>query len=102
MAEDKDEAERQPGEAPPPSTKPATHEIDNDLPVVESPKLDASETPDEPILESIREPIVPLSPPSAPARSFRFALLAATLAIAASVGSFAGSYSATRVAHVPP
>ncbi len=91
-----------------------------DLPVVEAPSLDGAE-PAEPIAEPagaaapphVAEPI-PMFAREAPdempedaamefaaapqPRSFRFALLAATIAVAAGVGSFVGALAASGVA----
>jgi hypothetical protein len=82
------------------------------LPVVWSPKLDASEeiaeeTPytdaaDAAASEQASAKEKPSATAAAPARSSRFALLAACVAIAAAVGSFAGVLSASSVAHVWP
>ena len=86
------------------------------LPVVWSPKLDAGSgigsmeelshaLDDEPVsaadaaMDEPGEPIdEPVSDPGRP-RSLRFAMLAASLAVAAALGSLAGSLSATGVGH---
>jgi len=91
------------------------------LPVVEAPSLDGAE-PAEPVTEpaaaeaqpQVAEP-VPMITSEAPdeipedeafefaaapqPRSFRFALLAATIAVAAGVGSFVGALAASSFAH---
>jgi len=93
----------------------------HDLPVVESPKLDggeAIEAPDaetvhdssnggsiaalptpfhEPVNEAPSEPAAAASGPQP--RSFRFALLAATIACAAGIGALAGSLTASGISH---
>jgi hypothetical protein len=84
------------------------------LPVVWSPKLDASAGSiedmshafdDEPASSadaSMDEPSEPIDEPASDAsrpRSLRFAMLAASLAAAAALGSLAGSLSATGVGH---
>jgi hypothetical protein len=102
-------------------TKPAITAEINDLPVVEAPKLGAGDeevTPEgaEPAAESI---VIPLPVPfveaaseaphesateagaaAAPSRSSRFALLAASVALAAALGSFVGTMSASGVSQL--
>jgi hypothetical protein len=89
---------------------------DKHLPVIWSPKLDAGEA--EPIeqesLEFDAEEVKPAPEeaaasessgdpgPAAPARSFRFVLLAATVALAAALGSFLGTISASGIARLMP
>jgi hypothetical protein len=85
---------------------------DGNLPVVWSPKLDAGEAITEesratdadeaaaPADEALKADVH--TGAGAPDRSSRFALLAAAVAIAAALGSFAGSLSATGVAHLWP
>jgi hypothetical protein len=83
----------------------AAHAADSSLPMVEAPKLGAGE---EAVLLSEAEamneaPIAPAAPagdeaaPAARARSSRFALLAAAIALAAGLGSFFGSLSASGI-----
>ena len=91
-----------PGTAAAPSAEPNMSEIENDLPAVESPRLDAAE-PVSPVVgfgdHALHEqPEAPVE--EAPARTSRFALLAAALAIAAAIGSVIGSLSATGLAHL--
>jgi TolA-binding protein len=86
------------------------------LPVVWSPKLDAGsgagsmedlshELDDEPLSSAnaaMDEPSEPIDEPASDAarpRSLRFAMLAASLAAAAALGSLAGSFSATGVGY---
>jgi len=89
----------------PPSLPPA---IDSALPMVESPKLSGSET----IEPAVSEPVIAAASsapgeaaaetatPAAPPRSWRFALLAATIALAAALGSFIGSLTASGIGDV--
>jgi hypothetical protein len=97
-------------ESPPPA-------IDSTLPMVEAPKLDGSETVEPAISEPVSEALAPeiadviakseagnaQETPSEPAasagqpHSWRFALLAAAIALAAAIGSFAGSLTASGV-----
>jgi hypothetical protein len=88
------------------------------LPVVWSPKLDAgtgiedeffdadpaSPPPDEEAVygEAAKEESSAAAAPAAQPRSWRFALLAATIAIAAAVGSFAGSLTGAGVGRLVP
>jgi hypothetical protein len=74
----------------------------NDLPMVESPRLDGEETiapsdvaaPDEAPGEIVGDSAAP----GPPAGSSRFMLLAASIALAAALGSFFGSLSASGIA----
>ena len=107
------------GNQPAPAS--ATSDAMKDLPVVESPSLDAAKEA-EPVAEAVAEahshvaePIPAIAseaayeiPEDAEAiefaaapqpRSFRFALLAATIAVAAGVGSFVGALAASGFAH---
>lgn len=99
----------------------AANDAMKDLPVVESPSLDAAKEVEpvaEPVAEAqphAAEPIPAIAseaayeiPEDAEAiefaaapqpRSFRFALLAATIAVAAGVGSFVGALAASGIAH---
>jgi hypothetical protein len=103
------------------SEAPQSHAIDSNLPVVEAPKLDGGEAmvpagdeslADLPKLE-VAEAILPPEvealdeAPSEPATraddgSSRFALLAATIAVAAALGSFLGSLSASGIVRLFP
>jgi len=107
------------GNEPAPAS--ATSDAMKDLPVVESPSLDAAKEAEpvaEPVAEAqphVAEPIPAIAseaayeiPEDAEAfefaaapqpRSFRFALLAATIAVAAGVGSFVGALGASGIAH---
>jgi len=87
-----------------PPSEPGKAAIEDDLPIIESPRLDAAEpspsavglgdyTPHDATAEPVQEA-------PAPARSYRFALLAAAVAIAAAFGSVVGSLSATGFAHL--
>lgn len=91
-----------------PSVEPGKSAIENGLPLVESPRLDAAEeappvidigdyAPSEPADESADQPA---GEAPAPARTFRFALLAAAVALAAALGSLVGSLSAAGFAHL--
>jgi hypothetical protein len=91
---------------------------ENKLPVVWSPKLDAEggiedeffdadaappPTDDEAAYgEAAKEEPSAATAPAAPPRSWRFALLAATIALAAAVGSFAGSLTGAGVGRLMP
>jgi len=89
---------------------------ENKLPVVWSPKLDAGagiedeffdEAPSPPDDEAAhdettKEEAGETAAPAAPPRSWRFALLAATIALAAAVGSFAGSLTGAGVGRLMP
>ena len=91
-----------PGTAAAPPVEPNMSEIENDLPAVESLRLDAAE-PVSPVVgfgdHALHEqPEAPVE--QAPARTSRFALLAAALAITAALGSVIGSLSATGLAHL--
>jgi hypothetical protein len=87
------------------------------LPVVWSPKLDAGEANVDGLFGAGAEEAKPSADAAhdqqsepgrraahgaAPSRSLRFAMLAASLAAAAAIGSLAGSLSATGVAHLWP
>src|SRR5580692_1922077 len=88
------------------------------LPVVWSPKLDAGAgiedeffdadpappPPDDEAVygEAAKEEPSASAAPSAPPRSWRFAMLAATIALAAAVGSFAGSLTGAGVGGLMP
>jgi hypothetical protein len=83
------------------------------LPVVWSPKLDATRDCAEETAASAEDVIAnepaddnaagaTSEPHASPARSMRFALLAASVAVAAALGSFVGALSATGIAHVWP
>jgi len=107
------------GNEPAPAS--ATSDAMKDLPVVESPSLDAAKEAEpvaEPVAEAqphVAEPIPAIAseaayeiPEDAEAfefatapqpRSFRFALLAAAIAVAAGVGSFVGALAASGFAH---
>jgi hypothetical protein len=98
-----------------PSEAPKTAAIDTSLPMVESPKLggedfiaptdavvlnmtpkfDAEAAPD-----AMAEPADEAAPAAAPARSWRFPLLAATIALAAALGSMVGSLTASGIARL--
>jgi hypothetical protein len=86
-------------------TPPAIEAVANDLPVVESPRLDGEETiapsdveaPVEAPDEVRTEPVGEAAAPMPLARSLRFALLAASIALAAAFGSFFGSLSASGI-----
>src|SRR5271169_5688382 len=77
---------------------------DSNLPVIWSPKLDASEAtehespafdshePEPPHEDTATEESSGDTPVPTPVRSSRFALLAATIAFAAALGSFLGSF----------
>ncbi len=92
---------------------------DANLPVVWSPKLDAgagmtedfpqsasdadeaiSGFADETVKEETSEPIGGTAADASLSRSLRFAMLAASVAVAAALGSFVGSLSASGVAHL--
>ncbi len=78
------------------------------LPVVWSPKLDASAESSEDVPPSANEAGSEQDAETgreggaSPTRSMRFAMLAASVAAAAALGSFVGSLSASGVAHVWP
>ena len=84
--------------------EPVKSASENDLPVVESPKLDGSEDVAPPVIEAAKaeaaEPIAESADTAALSRSLRFALLAASVAAAAALGSFVGSLSASGVVHL--
>ena len=110
-----------------PAVEPAKSPVETSLPVVEAPKL-AGEEPSA--ASAAKEAIVPATeamasaesaasedapaspiaitasgpsqPAAAPTRSSRFALLAASVAIAAIAGSFAGALSASGLSHLWP
>src|ERR1700685_3200397 len=77
------------------------------LPVVWSPKLDAGAAPSPPDDEAVygeaakEESSVAAAPAKQP-RSWRFAMLAATIALAACVGSFVGSLTGAGVGRLMP
>ena len=87
---------------------------DSNLPVIWSPRLDAGEATEDESLKLDGDEAIPPHDESAtadasgdaaavaPARSSRFALLAATLALAAALGSFVGSLSGSGVARLLP
>jgi hypothetical protein len=101
-------------QSPPPA-------VDSTLPMVESPKLDGSESVEPAAPELVSEalppeiaeviaksdaeaghgtpsePTVEDAASGAPPRSWRFALLAATIALVAAAGSFAGSLTASGI-----
>ncbi len=81
--------------------EPVKSASENDLPVVELPKLDGSEDVAPPAVEPAKaeatEPIGEGADTAALSRSLRFALLAASVAAAAALGSFVGSLSASGV-----
>jgi hypothetical protein len=93
-----------------PAEPPPLAAIDSNLPVVESPKLDGSETIEPPSVEVVTEALEVASEPAAeetaapaaPPRSWRFALLAATIALAAALGSFTGSLTGSGVSRLVP
>ncbi len=91
----------------PSSSEPAKGAVEKDLPVVEAPKLDGSEvSPPRAVATSAETPAAAAAderaggPAAAIAGLPRFALLAAGLALAAALGSFVGSLSATSVAQL--
>ncbi len=96
--------------SPSPSIEPVKDAVEKDLPVVEAPKLDASEEGTPPSIEMVgeaasepaAEPVGEPAALAAPARSSRFALLAASVALAAALGSIGGSLSAVGFAHLWP
>ncbi len=114
------------GDYAPPSIEAGRGALANDLPMVEAPTLDGGETiarsgagavnesPNFEAAEAIAppegkavnempsEPAVDSGAPAPQARSFRFALLAATIALAAAVGSFLGSLSASGFVRLFP
>jgi hypothetical protein len=112
------EKPEQPEAANPPASEPSSGpgeesqaaaggSTEHKLPVVWSPKLDAGAGIEDEFFdaaapppndeaaydETAKEEPSPTAAPSAQPRSWRFALLAATIALAAGVGSFAGSLS---------
>lgn len=99
------------GENAPQPSEPVKALRENDLPVVEAPRLDAGDMEMPPAVEAFTEPTseaagevarAPVSEPAAPTRTSRFALLAAALAIAAALGSFVGPLSASGLGHMWP
>ena len=89
----------------PPSIEASKDAPANDLPMVEAPKLDGAETiaaPDGEAVNEATELAAKSSAPAPQARSFRFALLAATIALAAAVGSFLGSLTASGIVRLLP
>lgn len=84
--------------------EPGQPAIGHDLPVVESPRVDAADS-EPPVLRfADHAPHEPAEAPAdeapAPSRSSRFALLAAAVALAAGLGSVIGSLSAAGFAHL--
>jgi hypothetical protein len=100
---DKNEGEKlEPEAAAPPAG-------DSNLPVVWSPKLDAGEAAADETLDLDADetapppdeaPGEPAAAAAAPSRSGRFALLAATVALAAALGAVIGAMSASGVQHM--
>lgn len=87
--------------------------VDGELPVVQSPKLDAGEAvvpedqpvdeaPAETASESTSETVAETAPAAPQAQSSRFALLAAAIALFAALGSFIGSLTASGVLRLTP
>jgi hypothetical protein len=105
-------------EKPEASNSPAGGSPEHKLPVVWSPKLDAGAgiedeffdadpappPPDDEAVygEAAKEEPSAAAAPSAQPRSWRFAMLAATIAVAAAVGSFAGSLTGAGVGRLMP
>jgi hypothetical protein len=105
-------------EKPEASNSPAGDSANHKLPVVWSPKLDAGAgiedeffdadpvppPPDDEAVygEAAKEETSAAAAPAAPPRSWRFAMLAATIALAAAVGSFAGSLTGAGVGRLMP
>src|SRR5580698_6714022 len=105
-------------EKPEASNSPASDSTEHKLPVVWSPKLnagggledeffDAEPAPPPPddeaaYGEAAKEEPSASAAPSAQPRSWRFAMLAATIAIAAAVGSFVGSLTGAGVGRLTP
>ena len=87
-------------------SKPGSDAATNDLPMVEAPKLDGEETIAPPDGEAVNETPSELAAnstaPAPQAHSFRFALLAATIALAAGVGSFLGALTASGIVRLFP
>jgi hypothetical protein len=112
---EKPEASNSPASEPSAGTGGST---ENKLPVVWSPKLDAGggieneffdadaapPPPDDEAVygETAKEEPSAAAAPAAQPRSWRFALLAATIAIAAAVGSFVGSLTGAGVGRLVP
>jgi hypothetical protein len=104
---DADAAEGKPGS---PIAAEAATAVEKDLPVVEAPKLDASEVVTSLLAKATNEvPKIPAdestgkaSSPPVSARSLRFAPLAASVALAAALGSMVGSLSASGLVHLWP
>jgi len=108
----------EPSSAPSEASKAASDSPEHKLPVIWSPKLDASggiedeffdadaapSPPDDEAAygETAKEESSAATAPAAQPRSWRFALLAATIALAAGVGSFAGSLSGAGVGRLVP
>src|ERR1700683_959176 len=100
------------------SNPPASDSTEHKLPVVWSPKLDAGggieddffdadpapPPPDDEAVygEAAKEEPSAATAPAAQPRSWRFAMLAATIAIAAAVGSCAGSLAGASVGRLMP
>ena len=105
-------------EKPEASNSPAGDSANHKLPVVWSPKLDAGAgiedeffdadpappPPDDEAVygEAAKEEPSAATAPAAQPRSWRFAMLAATIALAAAVGSFAGSLTGAGVGRLMP
>src|ERR1700688_2251612 len=105
-------------EKPEASNSPAGGSPEHKLPVVWSPKLDAGAgiedeffdaepappPPDDEAVygEAAKEEPSATAAPTAQPRSWRFAMLAATIAVAAAVGSFAGSLTGAGVGRLMP
>jgi hypothetical protein len=119
-ADEPDKIEKPEASSPPAGESSASpsDSTEHKLPVVWSPKLDAGggiedeffdaePAPPPPDDEAVygeaakEEPSVATAPAAQP-RSWRFALLAATIAIAAAVGSFAGSLTGAGVGRLVP
>src|SRR6202166_1206740 len=105
-------------EKPEASNSPAGGSPEHKLPVVWSPKLDAGAgiedeffdadpappPPDDEAVygEAAKEESSAATAPTAQPRSWRFAMLAATIALVAAVGSFAGSLTGAGVGRLMP
>jgi hypothetical protein len=119
-ADEPDKIEKPEASNPPPSESSAGPggSTEHKLPVVWSPKLDAGggiedeffdadpapPPPDDEAVygEAAKEEPSAAAAPSAQPRSWRFAMLAATIAVAAAVGSFAGSLTGAGVGRLMP
>jgi hypothetical protein len=89
-------ADNSDGENPGPVTPQDRNGVDKNLPMVLAPKLGAGE---DDAFENVSEPAAESVAASAPPASSRFLLLAATVAFAASFGSFVGSVSGSGFVH---